>query len=165
MAHGIVHSRRQPFVFFPLAPLLHPCPHKQAMASSCDAETPGAGVPAAVPVVLPKLLCQGAAGGDAAFMKSLEESVLVMESLAESILVMKKQREQLKREKENLTRMLKNARQRYTRLKKKAHPLACDDLVDELITGSDACDMSVDCEPTAAPAAVGKRGDDLLMSF
>jgi molecular chaperone GrpE (heat shock protein) len=98
-------------------------------------------------------------------MKSLEESVLVMESLAESILVMKKQREQLKREKENLTRMLKNARQRYTRLKKKAHPLACDDLVDELITGSDACDMSVDCEPTAAPAAVGKRGDDLLMSF
>ena len=84
--------------FFPLAPLLHSCPHKQAMASSCDAETPGAGVPAAVPVVLPKLLCQGAAGGDAAFMKSLEESVLVMESLAESILVMKKQREQLKRE-------------------------------------------------------------------
>ena len=125
------------------------------MASSCDADSPGGGVAAAAPVVLPKLLCQGAAAGDAAFM----------ESLAESVLVMKKQREQLKREKENLTRMLKNARQRYTRLKKKAHPLACDDLVDELITGSDACDMSVDCEPTAAPAAVGKRGDDLLMSF
>ena len=145
--------------------MLHPCPHKQAMASSCDADTPGGGVPAAVPVVLPKLRCQGAAAGDAAFMKSLEESVLVMESLAESILVMKKQREQLKREKENLTRMLKNARQRYTRLKKKAHPLACDDLVDELITGSDACDMSVDCEPTAAPAAVGKCGDDSFMSL
>ena len=135
------------------------------MASSCDDDTPGAGVPAAVPVVQPKLRCQGAAAGDAAFMKSLEESVLVMESLAESILVMKKQREQLNREKEKLTRMLKNARQRYTRLKKKAHPLACDDLVDELITGSDACDMSVDCEPTAAPAAVGKCGDDLFMSL
>ena len=151
--------------FFPLAPLLHPCPHKQAMASSCDAETPGAGVPAAVPVVLPKLLCQGAAGGDAAFMKSLEESVLVMESLAESILVMKKQREQLKREKENLTRMLKNARQRYTRLKKKALRLASGDLVDELNAGSDACGMSVDSEPTAAAAGVGKCGDESLMSL
>ena len=151
--------------FFPLAPLLHPCPHKQAMASSCDAERPGAGVPAAVPVVLPKLLCQGAAGGDAAFMKSLEESVLVMESLAESILVMKKQREQLKREKENLTRMLKNARQRYTRLKKKALRLASGDLVDELNTGSDAIGMSVDSEPTAAAAGVGKCGDESLMSL
>ena len=135
------------------------------MASSCDADTLGGGVAAAVPVVLPKSLRHGVTGGDEPFMESLVETILVMESLAESILVMKKQREQLKREKENLTRMLKNARQRYTRLKKKAHPLACDDLVDELITGSDACDRRVDCEPTAAPAAVGKRGDDLLMSF
>ena len=61
--------------------------------------------------------------------------------------------------------MLKNARQCYTRLKKKAHPLAGDDLVDELNAGSDACGMSVDSEPTAAPAAVGKCGDDSFMSL
>ena len=135
------------------------------MASSCDADTLGGGVAAAVPVVLPKLLSQALADGDAAFLKSLDESILVMESLAESILVMKKHREQLKREKENLTRMLKNARQRYTRLKKKAHPLACVALVDELSAGSDASEMSVDSEPTAAPAAVGKGGDHSLMSL
>ena len=125
------------------------------MASSCDADTPGGGVAAAVPVVLPKLLRHGVAAGDAAFM----------ESLAESILVMKKQREQLKRMKEDLSRKLKNARQRYTRLKKKTHPLACDDLVEELSTGSDAIGMSVDSEPTAAAAGVGKCGDESLMSL
>ena len=78
------------------------------MASSCDAHTLGGGVAAAVPVVLPKSLRHGVTGGDEPFM----------ESLAESILVMKKHREQLKREKDNLTRMLKNARKRYARLKK-----------------------------------------------
>jgi len=88
------------------------------MASSCDAHTLGGGVAAAVPVVLAKLQRQAAAAGDAAFLKSFDESIHAMESLAESILVMKTHREQLKREKDNLTRMLKNARKRYARLKK-----------------------------------------------
>ena len=165
MARGTVHSRRQPFFPFSLAPLLHPCPHKQAMASSCDADTPGGGVAAAVPVVLPKLLRHGVAAGDEACMESLVETILVMESLAESILVMKKQREQLKMTKEDLTRKLKNARQRYTRLKKKALRLASGDLVDELNAGSDESGMSVDSEPTAAAAGVGKCGDESLMSL
>ena len=117
------------------------------MASSCDADTPGGGVAAAVPVVLPKSLRHGVTGGDEPFM----------ESLAESILVMKKQREQLKMTKEDLSRKLKNARQRYTRLKKKALRLASGDLVDEFNTGSDATGMSVDSEPTAAAAGEVRR--------
>ena len=63
------------------------------MASSCDADTRGGGVAAAVPVVLPKSLRHGVTGGDEPFMESLVETILVMESLAESILVMRKQRE------------------------------------------------------------------------
>ncbi len=86
------------------------------------------------PVVLPKLLRHGVAAGDEAFMKLLVKSIVIMESLAESILLMKKQREQLKMMKEDLSRKLKNARQRYTRLKKKAL-LASGDLVDDLSTG------------------------------
>ena len=96
------------------------------MASSCDAGTPGGGVAAAVTVVPPKSLRHGVTCGDEPFMESLAESILVMESLAESILVMKKQREQHKMAKEELSRKLRLARQQYTRLKKKAHPLARD---------------------------------------
>ena len=86
------------------------------MASSCDAGTPGGGVAAAVTVVPPKSLRHGVTCGDDPFMKSL----------AESILVMKKQREQHKMANEDLSRKLRMARQQYTRLKKKAHPLARD---------------------------------------
>ena len=106
------------------------------------------------------MLRHGVAAGDEAFMESLVKTILVMESLAESILVMKKQREQAKMTKEDLTRKLKNARQRYTRFKQKALRLASGDLVDELNTGSDASGMSVDSEPTAAAAGVGKCGDE-----
>ena len=82
------------------------------------------GVAAAVAVVPANLLRHGVAAGDAAFLDSVEDSVVAMESLQESIRDMEKERQHIKQIKEDLSHKLRIARQRLTRLKKKAHPIA-----------------------------------------
>ena len=94
------------------------------MPRCCDAFMAADGVAAAVAVVPPKLLRHGVAAGDAAFLDSVEDTIVVMESLQESIRDMEKERQQIKKIKEELSHKLRIARQRLTRLKKKAHPIA-----------------------------------------
>ena len=82
------------------------------------------GVAAGVAVVPANLLRRGVAAGDAAFLDSVEDSIVVMKSLEESIRDMEKERQQIKQIKEDLSHKLRIARQRLTRLKKKSHPIA-----------------------------------------
>ena len=66
--------------------------------------------------------------------------------------------------KADLSRKLKNARNRYNRLKKKAQSFTCDDLIDMPSMGIDATGMIEESEPTATAADYEKVGEEPLMS-
>ena len=83
------------------------------------------GVAAGAAVVPANLRRRAIAAADAAFLDSLEDSIVVMKSLEESIRDMEKERQQVIETKAMLSQKLRIARQRLVRLKKKsAHPLA-----------------------------------------
>ena len=94
------------------------------MPRCCDAFMAADGVAAGVAVVPANLLRHGVEAGDAAFLDSVEDSIVVMESLEESIRDMEKEREQVIKIEAQLSQKLRIARQRLIRLKKKAHPIA-----------------------------------------
>jgi len=111
------------------------------------------GVAAGVAVVPANLLRRAIAAADAAFLDSVEDSIVVMKSLEESIRDMEKERQQVIKTKAKLSQKLRIARQRLARLKKRlfrwpkrAHERAQHGEVLERI--------SVASEPTAAWPAI-----------
>lgn len=77
------------------------------------------GAVAGVAVVPANLLRRAIAAADAAFLDSVEDSIVVMKSLEESIRDMEKERQQVIKTKAKLSQKLRIARQRLVRLKKK----------------------------------------------
>ena len=124
------------------------------MARCCDAFMAADGVAAGVAVVPANWLRRGVAASHAAFLDSIEDSIVVMKSLEESIRDMEKERQQVIKTKAKLSQKLRNARQRLARLKKsflihspgRAHVRAQHGEVLERI--------SVASEPTAAELAI-----------
>ena len=81
------------------------------------------GVAAGAAVVPDNLMRRAFALADAAFLDSLEDSNVAMRTLEVSIRDMEKERQQVIKTKAKLSQKLRIARQRLTRLKKKAHPI------------------------------------------